>query len=415
MTDTARRKIDLVIIWICGALTLLTMFLNTQSDVARLLRRGERVTGLLIGSDYEDYARHSDTMMLVSYDPQSRFLDIMSIPRDTMISNPQFPSVRRVNEMFAYEFRHSGRDFNIASMAFKGLIETLLSSGTAKAFSIPYYFTIDYRGFRNLIDAVGGVFVRVTEPMHYDDNWGKLHIHFEPGVYRMNGKQALEYVRFRGGSADQGRVRRQQIFVKEVLKRFQNPMLLLRAPRYAGVVLAGFHTNMSPWDLFSVLLEGRRLRWSNLRLISLPGTISGNLWKINPENTQRVVAMLQAPAPRHRSGAPTEARPAAAAQWRGRPTVEVWNASSRPNAARAVMRELRQKGFDVVRFGNFSSRQYQTLAIDRSGDLRPAQSVAQALDGSTVEVVSRPEPGLQVDVSVIIGNDYQFKDVKWKL
>ena len=71
------------------------------------------------------------------------------------------------------------------------------------ALDIPYFFTIDYQGFRSLIDAMGGVYVKVNEPMHYDDSWGKLHIHFDPGTYLLDGKKSLEYVRFRGGSADQ--------------------------------------------------------------------------------------------------------------------------------------------------------------------------------------------------------------------
>jgi hypothetical protein len=78
-----------------------------------------------------------------------------------------------------------------------------------------------------------------------------------------------------------------------------------------------------------------------------------------------------------------------------------------------VMALLRQKGFDVVKIGDFSSRQYQTLVVDRSGDLRAAQAVAEALnEGAAPEVVSRPEPALHVDVSVILGNDYQVSEKK---
>jgi LytR cell envelope-related transcriptional attenuator len=100
--------------------------------------------------------------------------------------------------------------------------------------------------------------------------------------------------------------------------------------------------------------------------------------------------------------------------WRGRATVEVWNASNKPQVAKIVMNLLRQKGFDVVKIGDFSTRQYQTLVLDRSGDLRPAQAVADGLkDGASPEVVSRPEPALHVDVSVIIGNDYQISEKKW--
>ena len=410
MNPTPRRSTFVIVVISGGVfLCLLTMWLNWQSPVARTLQQGRRITGLLIGSDYEDYTRHSDTLMFISYDPESRFLDVMSIPRDTMVSLPDLPHVRRINEVFAYEWRHSGHDFTIASLVLKSTVETMLSSGTAQALQIPYFFTIDYGGFRSLIDALGGVYVKVTESMNYDDNWGHLHIHFEPGSYLLDGKRALEYVRFRGSSADQGRVLRQQLFVKEVLKRLKNPALLWRWPQYSKMLLSGFHTNVSLWDLASIVLEGRRMKWSNLRLFSLPGTPNGNLWKMNLENTQHILALMQAPAPHgmpmveSTSKMTSETRTAAA-------TVEVWNASSQPNAARAVMQLMRDKGFDVVLFGNFSTRQQRTLVIDRSGRLRPAQSVAQVLRSVNPEVVSRMDASRQVDVSVIIGNDYKVSD-----
>jgi len=401
---------DRFILAACASLSLLTMGLTWQSPVARSLMEEQRFRGLVIGSDYEDNTRHSDTMMVVSYDPKTRFLDVLSIPRDTMISDPSRPSIRRMNEIFAYEFRHSGKDFTIASLALKSQIETLLSSGTARGFVIPYFFTIDYEGFRSLIDAIGGVHVKVTEPMNYDDNWGHLHIHFEPGTYLLDGKKALEFVRFRGRSADQGRMRRQQIFVRELLKRLKNPALLWRLPRYAQTLLSGFRTNLSMTDMAILLLEGRRVQWRNIRLLSLPGTPVGMLWKMNPDTTQKIVAMMDS------SGANRVTLESlfSGAAWRGRPTVEVWNASNKAQAAKWAMGVLRRKGFDVVKIGDFSSRQNQTLIVDRSGDIRAAQSVADALkDGDSGEVVSRPEPSLHVDVSVILGNDYQVPDKKW--
>jgi LCP family protein required for cell wall assembly len=401
------KHLDRFILAGCAGFSLLTMGMIWQSPVARSLLQEERIQGLVIGSDYEDNTRHSDTMMVVSYDPKTRFLDVLSIPRDTMITDPSRPAIRRINEIFAYEFRHAGKDFTIASLAVKSEVETLLSSGTVQRFEIPYFFTIDYGGFRSLIDALGGVYVKVTEPMNYDDNWGQLHIHFEPGTYLLDGKRALEFVRFRGKSADQGRVRRQQIFVRELLKRLKNPALLWRLPRYARTLLSGFHTNLSLADMMSLLLEGRRVHWKNIRLMSLPGTPFGMLWKVNPETTQKIVAMMQTSGTAH---AAMESL-AGGAAWRGRATVEVWNASSKSQAAKWAMALLRKKGFDVVKIGDFSSRQNQTLIVDRSGDVRAAQSVADALkEGALGEVVSRPEPSLHVDVSVILGNDYQVPD-----
>lgn len=398
----------------CLFLSLVTMGLNGRTPVGRALLHGQRVSGILVGSDYEDNARHSDTLMWISYDPQSRFLDVLSIPRDTIVSVPGLPRVRRINEIFAYEFRRSGRDFSRASQALRAFVETMLSSGAVSAVAIPFYFTIDYEGFRSLIDAMGGIYVRVTEPMHYDDNWGHLHIHFEPGQYWMNGHNALLYVRFRGSSADQGRVLRQQIFVQDVLRRLKSPVLLGRMPRFARTLAAELHTNFSVWDLFNLLLEGRHMQWKNLRLFSLPGSPAGVLWKMDPEKTRRIVALVQAPAPREKLALSSRTRQAL--ESRGATTVEVWNASSRSYAARSIMELLRDRGFDVVLYGNYATRQERTLVIDRSGRLREAQAVAEVLQTDLpagppglVEVVSRMDPSRQVDVSVILGEDLPLR------
>src|SRR5256885_7660635 len=127
-------KTDRMILAACAFMSLFTMGLAWQSPVARALIEEQRIRGLLIGSDYEDRTRHSDTLMAISYDPQSRFLDVLSVPRDTMITVPSMPAVRRINEIFAHEFRHSGKDFAIASLAVKNVVETILSSGKAQDF-----------------------------------------------------------------------------------------------------------------------------------------------------------------------------------------------------------------------------------------------------------------------------------------
>jgi hypothetical protein len=180
--------------------------------------------------------------------------------------------------------------------------------------------------------------------------------------------------------------------------------MIWRFPSYYHVFMSGFHTDVSIWDMVSMLFEARRLNWRNLRLMALPGTPQGMLWKVNTEAAARLVAIMQG-APAHTM--PGDRVPANdAAGWRGRSTVEVWNASDHANEAQAVTRLLRAKGFDVVRFGNFSTRQRQTIVLDRSGDLRPAQAVADAMSNVSPDVISRPDASLQVDVSVVVGNDY---------
>lgn len=397
---------DRFLLVLFGVLALGAMGLSWKSPVAQAMRRGDRVNAIVLGTDYTDFAKHADTLILVSYDPIARFVDLVSIPRDTEIEIHGLPHVRRVNELFAYEYKRSGRDAASAALTVTAAVESLLTYAD-RIFRIPYYVAMDYDTFRALIDAVGGVWVKVEEPMHYDDRWGKLHIHFDPGTYRLFGQQALEYVRFRGESGDPGRILRQQLFVKQLLRQLKSPLVVFRLPHFVGRLVRGVHTNLGFYDGLVLWLETRSLDRSNVRLFSLPGRPAGPLWRVHPENTRKMVEMIIAPSPQATPARWEEDRTPRIPEARKAVTVEVWNASSQSGVAREVTLLLRSRGFDVVSYGNFSTRQQRTLVIDRSGVLRSAQEIAALLKAESAEVVTRVDPGRLVDVSVILGNDYR--------
>jgi len=114
--------------------------------------------------------------------------------------------------------------------------------------------------------------------MNYDDNWGKLHIHFEPGSRHLDGKSALEYVRFRETpAADIGRITRQQRFLKIVLAKLKNPSVLFRFPMAVNSALKDVETNLTIWDMTVGALELKDLSMKNIRLAQLPGKSARHL------------------------------------------------------------------------------------------------------------------------------------------
>src|SRR5687768_17554642 len=145
-------------------ITTLGALLAVRSPVAGALRAGQPVSGVVLGTDLVDYARHSDTLMLWNYDPRRGRVDVLSVPRDTRISLPGY-RFRRINEVFAYHYGLS-RDFKAAGQEVLSAVEHLLS------FRPDYYVHVDYDGFRRFIDLLGGVRVHIDEPLHYDDNAG---------------------------------------------------------------------------------------------------------------------------------------------------------------------------------------------------------------------------------------------------
>jgi len=95
--------------------------------VARALLTEQRLYGLVLGSDYEDNTRHSDTIMFVSYDPKAGF-SMICLSRVTHISRcrARQESVAS-NEVFAYEFKRSGKNFEYRFPGDQSTIQTLLS------------------------------------------------------------------------------------------------------------------------------------------------------------------------------------------------------------------------------------------------------------------------------------------------
>ena len=100
-------------------------------------------------------------------------------------------------------------------------------------------------------------------------------------------------------------------------------------------------------------------------------------------------------------GAPGAAMDPAAELVRTR--VEVLNGTTRPGLARSVTQRLRDAGFDVVYFGN-GPRTDSTVVLDRAGRPEVARAVAEAL--GVRQVRSRPDPGLYLDATVILGADW---------
>ena len=384
-----KLKTEHFLLIIVAALVAACLYFSWTSPVARAIRNGETINGLIIGTDYVDYARHSDTLIFASFAPRDRFLNIISIPRDTRFS-PEGYSFQRINQVYTYHFRTKKNEY-LACQEVRSAVEQLFQGRVA----IPYYVQVDYASFRKFIDLIGGVTIDVDEPMHYDDNAGGLHIHLEPGKRHLNGQQALEYVRYRGKAGDIGRVFRQQRFIKAVLAKFKNPVLLLRLPRLVKTITTDAKTNLSFWDVLAGVLELKDMHSSDIRLAQLPGAPRRDYWEVDHENCTGLFDRIL-PS----TGAAIAAGP--------KIRVEVWNASGKNKLADRVNWILRRHGYDVVEWGTLSVSQKKTLIKDLTGDLRSAQRISDII--SCGEVVTRYDGKRFVDISVILGEDCEVAD-----
>jgi hypothetical protein len=107
-----------------------------------------------------------------------------------------------------------------------------------------YYAKIDLESFGRIVDAIGGVTIDVEKRMKYEDTWDHYVIDLKPGVQRLNGRTALQYVRYRDEEGDIGRVARQQKFIKAILAEVSTPAIILKAPSIIREVFASLDTDI---------------------------------------------------------------------------------------------------------------------------------------------------------------------------
>lgn len=399
---------------------ILLATLATQSPVAQALRHGDTIIGAIIGTDLADHAPHSDTLMVWLYRPSETRLDVLSIPRDTKIDLPGY-RFRRINEVFAYHYGQ-GHDADLAAGKVCEAVGQLFAKARA-TLTPPYYVQVDFDGFRRLIDRLGGVTVLVDEPMDYDDHAGNFHVHLTTGVHHVRGDEALGFVRFRGKSGDRGRILRQMEFVQALSKRLVSPEIVWRGPQAVAEMFRAVRSNLSPWDMVFLAVEGRRLTSQRVNTVLLPGHPRGATWEMDVDRTAYILNRLGRGLPGE--GSPPAASPVSTevateeletpgtvleekgANTPGAnapPTVKVWNASGRVGLAIQVVRRLRAAGFDVVEWGNYNGRQNKSRVIDRSGQFDRARAVAESLN--VVSIYSDVDPGLRTDADVILGEDF---------
>lgn len=251
---------------------------------------------LVLGTDDVDYSKHTDTIMLVHWRPLPRRLALLSVPRDTLITLPKRGPMK-INAVYAYGNAIGSRDYALAMT--RATIENLLG------LKVHYTVHIKYSSFIKLVDAIGGVPMYVSKRMKYTDHAGGVNIDLEPGYQLLDGRQSLNYVRFRHDrDGDIGRIRRQQAFVKAFVTQLARFSRLPKTTAAFFTFLKEVETNLTVPAALFLALEVKSIAKGSWRQAILPGKgvyIKGiSYWKTDPEDVRKVVAALGRP-PRVRS------------------------------------------------------------------------------------------------------------------
>ncbi len=226
---------------------------------------GGRLNVLLMGIDARGKEpSRSDSMILVSINPEDNTAVVMSIMRDTYvtISAPK-PVKNRINTAYA---------IGGPAMAAKTVSSFL-------QVPVKYYAVMDFQGFEKAIDGIGGVELEVEKRMDYTDD-GIYDIHLQAGRQTLNGRQALGYARFRHDiKGDYARVERQRKLLRAVIDKIQGIQAVYYLPKIIEAVRPYIETNLDFPGLAGLTYLGCRLK--EVRTYTVPSGASHHVQSVN--------------------------------------------------------------------------------------------------------------------------------------
>jgi len=195
---------------------------------------GERVNVLLVGIDSAPgrTTQLTDTMLVVSLDPNGSRSAMISVPRDLYgVPLPDgTPYNQKLNSLMTFAADHAA-DFPLGGV---GTLKATI--GKLLGLPIHYFAAINLLGFQQAVDSIGGVDMTVTravsDPTYVDEYGHRIGFYIQPGAYHMDGRTALAFVRSRKGVGDSDftRADRQQQLLTAIRDKLTAGNMLLALP-----------------------------------------------------------------------------------------------------------------------------------------------------------------------------------------
>ena len=252
---------------------------------------------LVVGQDTRRWAREAerggraDTVILMRADPTIGTLSMVSFPRDLLVDihcPGRAPFTAPINGAYAV-------------CGLQGTVETVRR---LTGVPIHYLVTIDYRGFIQTVDKLGGVWMDIDR-RYFNDNSGGgptfPPIDLQPGYQELTGRQALSFVRYRHTDSDLYRIERQRLFMRALKERLSSSFKLSAFPKITAIVRKnvkigrGGGEGLDPdeirgWALFALQLPPGRVYQSKIQGLSGYAQLT-----TDPSNIQAAIEEFQSP------------------------------------------------------------------------------------------------------------------------
>lgn len=371
-----------------------------------------RVTMLLMGLDFRDWEAgetpRSDTMILLTVDPLSKTAGMMSVPRDMWVNIPG-SGYAKINTAY----------FIGASQKLPGGGPGLAMETVEDFIGVPiqYYAQIDFYAFERFIDEMGGLDMHIKEDITVDPLGPGNTVTLKPGVQTLSGGVALAYARMRyteGGDFD--RSKRQQEVIMAIRDQVMNfnmlPTLIARSPALYQELADGIHTNLTLQQTIQLAYLAQQIDPANIKrgVITPDMVVFGkspdglDIMKPIPDKIRilrdEIFSTGGPLSPAAVASDPAELAKAEQAR------IQIQNGTQTAGLAGRTSEYFRSLGLNVTGEANADRVYSQTVLIDYSGKPYTLSQLKDVMKVDPGNIFSRFDPNAQVDVVVILGEDW---------
>lgn len=344
------------------------------------VNKPKEVNVLLVGVDAGDYEhkdapKRSDTIMLIHLEPKDKKIFIYSIPRDTRVKvNGDY---RKINSVYAIG------GINLLNEKLEDMLKIKINS----------YVKVDYKAFRELIDAIGGVDVIIPFDMNYDAR--DIKIHFKKGErVHLDGQKAEQFVRWRKNNdgsgyalGDIGRISTQQEFLIKVAEKLKSPLTLIKFPKILGVVSKNVNTDLNRIDMMRYAISFIGITKDDIKTRVMSGEpkyINSVSYYIPSHNKDYEFLS-------HYSSNLTSKKVDY--------SIKILNSTNKNGLAARYKELLKENKYEVSKIGNYNIKLEQTVIY--SNDEEVAEEIKEIIGCGII----KKDDNQEEDVVVILGLD----------
>lgn len=380
-------------------------FFNSKSNKSSLRGEGDgRINILLLGMGGANHpgGTLTDSIMVVSIDPNDKSIAMLSIPRDLYVPIAGKKQSSKINEVYS-----------IGEKEKAGNGPVLMKETVSKILDLPihYYVVVDFYGFVKFVNEIGGVDVTVdknlNDPYFPDANMqGYDPFYIKAGAQHLDGATALKFARSRETTSDFDRAARQQKIIAAVKEKclkanfFANPKKILDVVQIVGDHI---RTDFTATEIVSLIELVKQIDSSKTVTKVLTSAADGELVSDSSSGTYYLMpkdktwAQIQSIA--HEIFTDPNLRQENA-------RIEVLNGSNTAGTGSKLAQTLKSYNYNVVSIKNATQKQKNTEIIDYSNGQK-AVTLNFLKNRLGVSPTKKTQTDANVDITIIIGDDYK--------